>query len=229
MSWSGNDTSALGRRRLIAAAAGGAAMVAGALPARPARAQTALAPDAALDQLVAGNARYVSGQLNSFNQDLEILRQHTVEKQEPFAAVLSCADSRAPVEMIFDQSVGHVFVARVAGNVCTPEIIASLEYGVAVLGIPAIMVLGHGGCGAVQAAMAGKAVPGQISALYAPIRPAVVKAGGDFEAAIRANAQNQAEILRSASPVIAEAVRQGKVKVAAGFYDLSSGKVSLLN
>jgi carbonic anhydrase len=72
-------------------------------------------------------------------------------------------------------------------------------------------------------------VPGQISTLYAPIRPAVARAGTDLEAAIRANAQNQAEILRSASPVIAEAVRQGKVKVGAGFYDLGSGKVSLLD
>jgi carbonic anhydrase len=80
----------------------------------------------------------------------------------------------------------------------------------------------------VQAAIEGKPVPGQISALYAPIRPAVARAGADLEAAIRANAQNQAEILRSASPVIAEAVRQGKVRVAAGFYDLASGKVSLL-
>ena len=217
--------SGLGRRGLIAAAIAAAA---GGLRARPAHAQTTLAPDAALDQLVAGNARYVSGQLKSFDEDLDILRQHTVEKQEPFAAVLSCADSRAPVELIFDQSVGHVFVTRVAGNVCTPEIIASLEYGVAVLGIPAILVLGHGGCGAVQAAIAGKPVPGQISALYAPIRPGITRAGSDLEAAIRANAQNQAEILRLASPVIADAVRQGKVKVAAAFYDLASGKVSLL-
>jgi carbonic anhydrase len=225
MSWLRNDTSGIGRRRLIA---GGAAVLGAGLCTRRARAQTALGPEGAVDQLMAGNARYISGQLNSFNEDLDILRQHTVEKQEPFAAVLSCADSRAPVELIFDQSVGHVFVARVAGNVCTPEIIASLEYGVAVLGIPAIMVLGHGGCGAVQAAIAGKPVPGQISALYAPIRPAVARAGADLEAAIRANAQNQAEILRSASPVIAEAVRQGKVKVVAGFYDLASGKVSPL-
>jgi carbonic anhydrase len=213
------------RRRLIAAAALGAA--AGLAPRRP-RAQTTLSPQAALDQLMAGNGRYVSGKLNSFDEDLAVLKQKTAEKQEPFAAVLSCADSRVPVELIFDQSIGHVFVTRVAGNVCTPEIIASLEYGAAVLGTVAIMVLGHGGCGAVAATIAGKEVPGQISALYAPIRPGIARVGADLEAAIRANAQYQAEILGGASPVIAGLAKQGKIKVVAGYYDLASGKVSML-
>ena len=133
-----------------------------------------------------------------------------------------------PVELIFDQSIGHVFVTRVAGNVCTPEIIASLEYGAAVLGTAAIMVLGHAGCGAVKATIDGKAVPGQISALYAPIRPGIARAGTDLDAAIRANAQYQADILRGASPVIAGMVKQGKMKVVAAYYDLASGKVSVL-
>jgi len=202
--------------------------MAGLLLASRARAQTTLAPDAALEQLMAGNARFVANRLTSFEADLDMLKQQTVAKQEPFAAVLSCADSRVPVELVFDQSIGHVFVARVAGNVCTPEIIASLEYGAAVLGTAAIMVLGHSGCGAVKATMEGKAVPGQISALYAPIRPAVERAGNDLEAAIRANAQIQANLLRTASPVIAERVQQGKLTVVAGYYDLASGKVSLL-
>ena len=217
--------SGLGRRGLIAAAIAAAA---GGLRARPAHAQTTLAPDAALDQLVAGNARYVSGQLKSFDEDLDILRQHTVEKQEPFAAVLSCADSRAPAELIFDQSVGHVFVTRVAGNVCTPEIIASLEYGAAVLGVAVIVVLGHDGCGAVNAAIAAKDVPGQISALYAPLRPAVQRAGSDLVKAIEANAAIQAELLRTASPVIAGLAKQAKLKVVPARYDLASGKVTFL-
>jgi carbonic anhydrase len=152
-----------------------------------------------------------------------------VAKQELFAAVLSCADSRVPVEFVFDQSIGHVFVARIAGNVCTPEIIASLEYGAAVLGTAAIVVLGHSGCGAVKATIEAKSVPGQISALYAPIRPAVERAGTDLEAAIRANAQIQAELLRTASPVVAGLVRQGKLTVVAAYYDLGTGKVSLLS
>ena len=199
------------------------------LAAPPARAQTVLAPEAALDRLMAGNARFVSGRLASFGADLDILKQQTVAKQEPFAAVLSCADSRVPVELVFDQSIGHVFVARIAGNVCTPEIIASLEYGAAVLGTAAIVVLGHSGCGAVKATIEAKSVPGQISALYAPLRPAVERAGVDLEAAIRANAQIQADLLRTASPVIAELVRRGKMKVVAAYYDLGSGKVSLLS
>ena len=213
----------------LGSAAALATPLAGLLAASPARAQTKLAPDTALDQLMAGNARFVSGRLTSFDADLDILRQQTVAKQEPFAAVLSCADSRVPVELVFDQSIGHLFVARIAGNVCTPEIIASLEYGAAVLGAAAIVVLGHSGCGAVRATIEAKSVPGQISALYAPLRPAVERAGVDLEAAIRANAQIQADLLRTASPVIAELVRQGKVKVVAACYDLGGGKVSLLS
>jgi carbonic anhydrase len=143
--------------------------------------------------------------------------------------VLSCADSRVPVELIFDQSIGHVFVTRVAGNVCTPEVIASLEYGATVLGVPIIMVLGHDSCGAVKASIDGKPVPGQISALYAPLRPAIDRAGPDLTAAIKANAQIQADLLRTASPVVAPLVKTGKVKVVAAYYDLASGRVTVLD
>ena len=108
---------------------------------------------------------------------LAILKQHTAEKQEPFAAVLSCADSRVPVELAFDQSIGHIFVTRVAGNIITPEIIGSLEYGAAVLGTKVILVMGHANCGAVDAAIKGKEVPGQISSLFPHIQPAVDQAG----------------------------------------------------
>jgi carbonic anhydrase len=217
------------RSMLRTVALGGAAGLAGLLSTPRARAQAALSPDGALDQLMAGNARFAASQLRSFNEDLDILRQHTVAQQQPFAAVLSCADSRVPVELVFDQSIGHVFVTRIAGNICTPEIIASLEYGAAVLGTVAIVVLGHSGCGAVQATIAAKAVPGQISALYAPLRPAVDRAGTDLEAAIRANAQIQATLLGTASTVIAGLVAEKKLKVAAAYYDLASGKVSLLS
>ena len=168
--------------------------------------------------MIDGNAHFAAGRLTSFDPDLALLRQTTVAKQEPFAAVLSCADCRVPVELVFDQSIGQVFVARVAGNICTPEIIASLEYGAAELGTRAIVVLGHSGCGAVKATIAAKQVPGQISALYAAIRPAVERAGPDLDAAIKANAQIQADLLRTASPVIAGLVAGGKLKVAAGSY-----------
>jgi carbonic anhydrase len=215
---------------LTASAAAALAMDAAATFApRSARAQTPVAPGAALARLMDGNARFVAGQLTSFDEDLAVLKQKTAEKQEPFAAVLSCADSRVPVELIFDQSIGHVFVTRVAGNICTPEIIASLEYGAAVLGTAVIVVLGHSGCGAVKATIAAKSVPGQISALYAPIRPAVERAGSNLDAVIKANAQIQADLLRTASPVISELVTGGKLKVAAGFYELASGQVSLIS
>jgi carbonic anhydrase len=223
---SGPSRGKVARRRFLAGSV--TALVAGMSGLPGASAQSALTPDAALDQLMAGNARYAAGRLTSFDDDLTILRENTVAKQEPFAAVLSCADSRVPVELLFDQSIGHVFVGRVAGNICSPEMFGSLEYGAAVLNIPLLVVLGHDGCGAVKAAIAGQAVPGQISALFAPIRPAVERAGPDLEATIKANAQIQADLLRTASPVIAGLAKQGKLKVVAAYYDLATGLVSLL-
>jgi carbonic anhydrase len=192
------------------------------------QAQSALSPDAALQELMNGNQRFTSDHLTSFEADLRILKQNTEEKQEPFAAVLSCADSRVPVELIFDQTIGHIFVARVAGNIATSEIIASLEYGAAVLGTKVILVMGHGNCGAVKATIQGKEVPGQISALYPHIQPAVDQAGSNLEAATKANAKIQAALLRQASTVIAGLVKEGKLKVVAAYYDIVSGSVTLL-
>ena len=200
-----------------------------ALTTRPATAQSTLTPDAALQTLLEGNKRYIAQRLTSFDEDLSILRQKTVEKQQPFAAVLSCADSRVPVEIAFDQTIGHIFVNRVAGNLATSEIIASLEYGAAVLGTKAILVLGHGSCGAVKAAIEAKAVPGQISQLYAPLRPAVDAAGGVLDAAIRENAKIQAHLLTTASPLLAGLIHEGKLKIAASYYDLGSGAVTILS
>ena len=193
------------------------------------RAQSILTPDAALAELMAGNKRFIAERLTAHDEDLAILKQHTVDKQEPFAALLSCADSRVPVELVFDQSIGHIFVTRVAGNVITPEIIASLEYGAAVLGTKVILVMGHANCGAVSAAIKGKEVPGQISALYAHIQPAVDKAGPNLEATIKANARIQATLLRQASTVVSGLVKEGTLKVVAGYYDLSTGAVTLID
>jgi carbonic anhydrase len=192
-------------------------------------AQTALSPDAAIQQLIDGNGRFVEGRMTSFEDDFSILKTKTAEKQEPFAAILSCADSRVPVELLFDQSIGHLFVTRVAGNIATSEIIASLEYGAAVLGTKAIMVLGHANCGAVQASIEAKAAPGQISSLYRYIRPAVDQAGPDLQATIKANAKIQAALLRQSSPVLAEHIKQNQLKILAAYYDLASGKVNILD
>jgi len=195
----------------------------------PVLAQSKLSPDAALQELMDGNRRFTSGRLTAHEQDLAILKQNTIEKQEPFAALLSCADSRVPVEMVFDQSIGRIFVTRVAGNIVTPEIIASLEYGAAVLGTRVILVMGHGNCGAVKATIQAKEVPGQISALFPHIQPAVDQAGPNLEAATKANAKIQAALLRQASTVISSLLKEGKVKVVAGYYDIASGVASLLD
>lgn len=220
----------LGRRGFLCNAIAGAAVTLAGVTVRaqPASAQSTSTPEGALKALMDGNERYIAGQLQSLNEDLSILKSKTAEKQEPFAAILSCADSRVPVEFIFDQSIGQIFVVRVAGNVTTPEITASLEFSVAVLGTRVLVVLGHSNCGAVKATIEGNAVPGQISVLYTPIRPAVDAAGTDLDAAIDANAKIQASLLSEASPVIAGAIKEKKLKVAPARYDVMSGKVSLL-
>jgi carbonic anhydrase len=185
-------------------------------------------PDAAVAELMAGNKRYLSSGMNAPASELAKRRQQTADHQEPFAAVLSCADSRVPDEIIFNQTIGRIFVARVAGNVITPELIGTLEYAAAVLGTKAFLVMGHSSCGAVKAAMKGEPVPGQISSLFPHIQPAVDQGGHDLEATIKANAKNQAALLSQSSPVMSEMVKSGKIKVVAGYYDLASGVVTML-
>jgi carbonic anhydrase len=189
-------------------------------------------PDAALEELLTGNRRFTSGRTSSHRRDLAILQQ-MMEKPEPFAAVLSCADSRVPVEVVFDQTIGQLFVTRVAGNIVTTEILASLEYAAAVLGTHTILVMGHSRCGAVTAAIQasdqGTAVPGQISALFPYIRPAVEQAGPDVDATVRANVLVQAAKLRDSSPLLSGLIKEGKLKVAAAYFDIRSGSVTLLD
>lgn len=216
---------ALPRRSFLALGAAAGLAGVGGLAVGPARAQTTLNPDQAQARLMAGNDRYVHGDMTSFKLDLAALRAKTVDKQEPFAAVLACADSRVPVEIIFDESIGSIFVCRVAGNVANTETIASLEYGAQVLGVPAIMVLAHQNCGAVDAAMNGKVVPGQISALYPPLARAVAGGGHDLARTARLNAKLQAELLASASTVLARRIADRQLKILAGYYELGSGRV----
>lgn len=222
------------RRRFLQMTVGGTAAglatAAGIDLATPRRilAQSTLTPDAALQELLDGNKRFTTERLTACEHDLAILKQHTIEKQEPFAAVLSCADSRVPIELVFDQSIGHIFVTRIAGNIATSEIIASLEYGAGVLGTKVILVMGHGGCGAVKATIQAKEVPGQISALYPHIQPAVDQAGPNLEPATKANAKIQAGLLRQSSTVISALVKGNKLKVVAAYYDIATGTVSVL-
>jgi carbonic anhydrase len=186
-----------------------------------------LSPEAALSELLAGNRRFTSGRTYAHRRDLAMLQQ-TLEKQEPLAAVLSCSDSRVPVEVVFDQTIGQLFVTRVAGNIVTAEIIASLEYAAAVLGTNTILVMGHSRCGAVTAAIQRQVVPGQIGQLFPHIEPAVQQAGPDVEATIRANALIQSARLQELSPLLAAMVEAGKLKVATGYFDIRSGAVTLL-
>ncbi len=187
----------------------------------------------ALEELLAGNRRFTTGRTSAYRRDLAMLQQ-TLEKQEPFAAVLSCSDSRVPVEVVFDQTIGQLFVARVAGNIVTPEIVASLEYAAAVLGTHTILVMGHSRCGAVTAAIQRQedpapSFPGQISALFPYIEAAVEQAGPDVEATVRANALIQSSRLRELSPLLAGMIETGSLQVATGYFDIRSGLVTLLD
>jgi carbonic anhydrase len=191
-------------------------------------------PEAALEELLTGNRRFTSGRTSSHRRDLAILQQ-MMERPEPFAAILSCADSRVPVEVVFDQTIGQLFVTRLAGNIVTTEIVASLEYAAAVLGTHTILVMGHSRCGAVTAAIQASiqtsnqaAVPGQINALFPYIKDAVEKAGPDVEATIRANVLIQAARLRETSPLLSNLIADGKLMVAAAYFDIRSGAVTLL-
>lgn len=181
-------------------------------------------PADALAALYDGNARFVRGEAVSPHRDYQRLRE-VADLQRPFAAILGCADSRVPVEIVFDQGFGDLFVTRIAGNVADPAIIGSLEFGTEVLGAQIVFVLGHTRCGAVAATIAGHEVPGQISTLYQHIRPAVKATGGDAALAVVRNVQHQAETLREASPVLARRIREGQLIVAGGVYDVETGRV----
>lgn len=182
-------------------------------------------PQLALDALYEGNARFARGEPDTPHRDLARLREVSID-QRPFAAFLGCADSRVPVEIVFDQGFGDVFVTRIAGNVADPAIIGSIEFGAEVLGAQVVYVLGHTRCGAVTATMAGADQPGQISTLYQHIRRAVKESGGDIDRAVRRNVELQAEILKEASPVIARRLRAGELIIAGGVYCVETGLVT---
>ena len=195
--------------------------------------QNVLSPDAALERLRQGNARYVAGlsQRHDFKHEREALAQG----QNPYAAILSCADSRIAPEYAFDSARGDLFVCRVAGNFATNETIASLEYAVAALGAPLILVLGHDSCGAVEAVIKSKdgtTLPGQMPSLVAGIAPAVravQQQGGDtLGKAIRQNVVDNVARLSSATPILSAAVENKKLRVIGGVYRLDNGRVDLI-
>ena len=181
-----------------------------------------------------GNTRYVEGvsRRHDFNHEREPLRTG----QNPFAGILSCADSRIAPEYCFDTGRGDVFVCRVAGNFASDEIVASLEYAVQVLNTPLIMVLGHDACGAVDATIKsikdGTTLPGHLPSLVSAISPAVKAAQGEagdlLNNAIQRNVALNVEKLRTSGPILNTFVDGKKLRILGGIYKLASGKVELL-
>jgi carbonic anhydrase len=197
--------------------------------------QNAIAPPDALKRIMAGNGRYAANQPTT--KDYSAGRAARASAQYPVAAILSCADSRVSPELVFDQGPGDLFVCRVAGNYVNIDNLASLEYGVAVLGAPLIMVLGHTNCGAVSAVVKNTQkstpLPGHIFMLVDALQPGVSAAiaqGGDhvLDHAIEANVRYNVERLKGSQPVLAERVKEKKLQVVGAVYELATGKVRLL-
>lgn len=189
--------------------------------------------DEALQRLLAGNQRYVANNSTDLNESAS-RRAEVTQGQMPFATIFSCVDSRVPPEIIFDRGLGDLFVIRTAGHVIDNAVLGSLEFGVLELGIPLLLVLGHEKCGAVAATLEAvennAAAPGQIAALVQGIRPAVEKVEGQpgdhLDNAVRANVELTVNRLQE-SPLLAEAVAQGQLKIVGGRYDLDTGTVEI--
>jgi carbonic anhydrase len=195
-------------------------------------------PDEVLRSMLAGNERFVRGQAEGPRRRPEDFAS-LAEGQYPDAVIVSCADSRVPPEIVFDQGVGDLFVVRIAGNVVANAgvlVKGSIEYGVAELGASLVMVLGHTACGALKAAIKHiedhDALPGSIGGLVAALKPVVARIKGRpgdlLDQAIRANVEAGVARLKALSPVMAPAVRAGRVKVVGGVYDLKTGIVSVI-
>jgi carbonic anhydrase len=227
------------RRSLLGFAASAAGlMLAHAAHAKktkaPPKPENVISPDASLKRLMEGNARYIGGVAR--RHDFKHEREALAGGQNPYAAILSCADSRIAPEYAFDSGRGDLFVCRVAGNFANDDSVASLEYGVAVLGVPLILVLGHDACGAVDATIKSlkdnTTLPGHLPSLVTALSPAVKavsQQGGDVLGnAIRQNVIDNVARLKSATPILSAAVEQNKLKVVGGIYRLKDGRVDMV-
>ncbi|WP_050477611.1 carbonic anhydrase [Herbaspirillum rhizosphaerae] len=200
----------------------------------PPKPQNVLTPKEALDHLMQGNARYVDGvaRRHDFRHDRDAL----TAGQNPYAAVLSCSDSRIAPEYAFDSARGDIFAVRVAGNFVSNEGLGSLEYAVAVLKTPLVMVLGHDGCGAVSAAVKMQkdkaSYPGKIQEIARSLTPSVQKVlaekGDLLDNAIRQNVIDTVDKLKNSSLILSEAVSSRKLMIVGGIYELATGKVKLI-
>jgi len=194
--------------------------------------------DEALQKLLDGNKHFVESKMTASSLCDAPAREKLAKSQHPYAIILSCSDSRVPPEIIFDKALGEIFVIRVAGNVVDPIVLGSIEYATEHLGSPLVMVLGHERCGAVTAAVQSKGKPeGNIGAIIKAIAPSAKKAktlskgkSADevVDCAVAANAKAVAASLTRKSKVLAEQLKEGKIKIVSATYDLDDGKVTLL-
>ncbi len=191
-------------------------------------------PEMLLGRLLAGNRRFVENDFPQVNRVAE-KRELVVEGQAPYAAVLSCADSRVIPELVFVSGIGQLFVTRVAGNYPDGLVIGSIEYAIEHLGITLVLVLGHQGCGAVKAvysALENKVqLPPHLSSIQELVAPGiagVVAARGSIDSAIEANVRAATATFRASPPLISKEVEAGRVRVAGGVYHLRSGEVKLI-
>jgi carbonic anhydrase len=229
------------RRRFVTALAGvpialtGSRWVGQALAATDYSATPTVPADQGLQMLMDGNKRFVAGNLTSLS-NLAQSRDDVATGQSPFAVVVCCSDSRVPPEIVFDQTLGQLFVIRTAGQVIDEAARGSITYGVDFLGAPLLLVLGHSGCGAVEAAIAaltGATIPGYAYRFAEGIGPAVQSVidepGDQLDNVIRANIKMGVDQLRTAEPDLAAAVGSGQLTLAGGYYDLASGEVTILS
>jgi carbonic anhydrase len=206
----------------------------GATRSVPPKPQNAISPDAALERLLEGNRRFRRG--GERRQDFRAEREALLGGQNPFAAVLSCADSRLAPAYIFDSELGDLFNIRIAGNFAAPEVIASFEYAVLKLNTPLLMVLGHEKCGAVEAALetarTGHRLPGHLPVLAEAIAPALEGAGTRpqedmLSVAINHNIQLNVQKIKASAPILDVAALGKKIRVVGGLYRLESGRVEI--
>lgn len=194
--------------------------------------KTALTADQALDLLKKGNDEFVAGKTGRRLEDSE-RRLEIARGQTPFAVLVGCSDSRVPPEILFGRGLGELFIVRVAGNTVDLSALGSIEYAVAELGVPLVVVLGHERCGAVAAAVAmvkeNATFPGSIGDMIQPILPAVLRAqkqpGDLLENAVYENVRRVVGRLKSSEPILLEPLKAGKLKIVGARYDLDEGKV----
>ena len=192
--------------------------------------QDSISPIRAVEMLKEGNQRFLDK--NEQDRDLHLQVSQTSSGQFPYAVVLSCIDSRVPVELVFDQGVGDIFSARVAGNIINEDILGSIEYACGVAGSKAILVLGHTKCGAVTAACKGVEL-GNITALLSKVKPAIAnvqETDGEVEVeeVTKANVNQSIKEIRENSSMLADLETEGKIKIFGAVYHVEDGRVSYL-